>query len=359
MVGDYCFVRSTGDDALTCVLVLKLYPVRIYYACGAVRKGCDDSVIKNVSKCITDVGLTHFCLRPDREPAILALLDAVCLATGRRGDKIDASEDSDGACEPGPDHVFDLNAADVPDAEKPPTSQEQIQPAEGAVIWVPEHSHPGESASNGKAESAVRGIVGMARTLKVAIEPRFGISTPFPCSHPIVAWISHSAWILNQYSLNNDGRTPWGLLHGREARHRRAEFAENIFFIFHTPLEQTVIFAGAMVPSSVVRWLAIKLSLRLHDGTITRARAMVRVVPSQRLDANRIQNLLSTPLQDHKTDALDTIEAEMSPHDHAATEHPTADGDHARARRRLNIEPRPCRLLSTVRLIASCVRQRI
>ena len=69
----------------------------------------------------------------------------------------------------------------------------------------------------------------MARTLKVALEARLGLSKPLPCHHPVVTWIfMHAAWVLNKYSLNPEGRTPWGLLRGREARERIAEFGKKI-----------------------------------------------------------------------------------------------------------------------------------
>ena len=71
----------------------------------------------------------------------------------------------------------------------------------------------------------------MARTLKVALEARIGATKPIPCSHAIVSWIfERAAWSLTKYGLNPEGRTPWGLLHGREARERVAEFGEKVLY---------------------------------------------------------------------------------------------------------------------------------
>ena len=343
LVGDYCFVRNMGDDSLVPVLVLKLYPFGLFFACVVSRKGYDDDVIKRVSSFVADAGLTHFCYRSDREPSILALMEAVCLATGRRGDNVTPEGAVVEEQEPGPEYVFDLSAADIPAVEKPPAINRQDLESAGqevAVVGVPESSHPGESASNGKAESAVRSVVDMTRTLKVALEARLGLGKPIPCSHPVVSWLFlHATWVLNKYSINSEGRTPWGLLHGREARERIAEFGERI--LYYLPKKTRA--------KMDVRWrygvfLGRSLSsdqniIALSDGSTTRARAMVRVVPSNRWDAARIQGICATPLQEHKTvEALDSIEAEMSPHDHAPSEQPEGDADAVRARRRLKIQ---------------------
>ena len=116
-----------------------------------------------------------------------------------------------------------------------PAAEQDVQREPDAtgstLLAVPEHSHPGESASNGYAEAAVKLVVNQARTLKVALECRLRRDKPFPCSHPIVAWLfEHAAWILSKIVVNHDGRTPWGLLHGREARERMAEFGEKILW---------------------------------------------------------------------------------------------------------------------------------
>ena len=68
-----------------------------------------------------------------------------------------------------------------------------------------------------------------ARTLKAALEARLGLDMPLPCSQPVIARIvDHSALRLSKYNVNTDGRTPHGLLHGREAQERIAEFGEKI-----------------------------------------------------------------------------------------------------------------------------------
>ena len=77
--------------------------------------------------------------------------------------------------------------------------------------------------------------------------------------------------------------------------------------------------------------------LALSDGTVTRARAMTRIVPSMRWDADRLLRLKTTPFTESTT-GLDTIEAEENPHDHSSAEHPSDEPDAARAKRPLTIE---------------------
>ena len=59
--------------------------------------------------------------------------------------------------------------------------------------------------------------------------------------------------------------------------------------------------------------------LALSDGSVTRARAMARVIPSMRWSAERIMKISATPFNE-KQQGLDSIEGEESPHEHAAAE---------------------------------------
>ena len=135
----------------------------------------------------------------------------------------------------------------------------------------------------------------------MALEARLGLTKPIPCSHPVVAWLfQHSAWLLSKYSLNPDGRTPWGLLHGREARERIGELGEKV--LFYLPKKtRAKMDARWRYGTFLGRALSSDQNLiATADGSITRARAMVRVVPSSRWDASRVQSVVATPLQEQK-----------------------------------------------------------
>ena len=164
--------------------------------------------------------------RSDREPSIVALFDAACRESGRTGqldDSVAAPK-----VEPSP-KIFELDASDVAAAEDEAQEVRVARPEGAVVVGVPEHSHPGESASNGKAEAAVKQLIDMTRTLKLALEARLKLQRPLPCGHPVVAWmLEHAAWLLSKYAVNHEGRSPWGLLNGREARERIEEFGERV-----------------------------------------------------------------------------------------------------------------------------------
>ena len=184
--------------------------------CVVPSKGVHSFAVKRLSKFILATGLVQFSYRPDKEQSIVATVQEACKMSRRKG----VNTTPKGLKPNGPlegRYLCDFSAADVPSAEEDPVdSSEEYEPA---VIGAPEHSHPGESQSNGAAEAAVKSIVSLARTLKAALEARLRLSKPIPCSHAIVHWLfEHAAWILSKCVVDGEGKAPYGLLHGREAR---------------------------------------------------------------------------------------------------------------------------------------------
>ena len=159
LVGDYGFPRDHRDQECSTVLVLKLYPHKILFSCVVASKGPDPLVVGRLVKFIKDTGLMHFAYRSDKEPSIIALIEEACSRAGRRG--VPATEVEDEVVLEDGDHASGELQPDVS-----PVAVESSQ------IGVPEHSHPGESASNGKAERAVQAVVDHIRTLKAAFEKR-------------------------------------------------------------------------------------------------------------------------------------------------------------------------------------------
>ena len=70
MVGDYCFANNGADDKLITVIVLKLYPNKIHFACVAPSKGADPYGVARLALFIKEMGLIHFSYRSDREPDV-------------------------------------------------------------------------------------------------------------------------------------------------------------------------------------------------------------------------------------------------------------------------------------------------
>ena len=78
----------------------------------------------------------------------------------------------------------------------------------------------------------------------------------------------------------------------------------------------------------------------LADGSVTQARAMVRLIPNVRWDIDRVERIAGTPTELF-TLSLDAVEEAMEPHDHIKPADENNDGDavleEAEGRRRLKI----------------------
>ena len=64
---------------------------------------------------------------------------------------------------------------------------------------------------------------------KAALESRLG--SRIPCSPPVMGWlVEHCADIVNRYSVNKTGMSPYEKRHGKKAIKSRAEFGEMIYY---------------------------------------------------------------------------------------------------------------------------------
>ena len=66
------------------VLVLKLYPYKVFFACVVPAKGAEPSVVSRLALFIKEMGLIHFAYRSDREPTVKALIEEACRMAGRQ-----------------------------------------------------------------------------------------------------------------------------------------------------------------------------------------------------------------------------------------------------------------------------------
>ena len=136
-----CPLPNHQDEDLASILVLKLHPFGLFFASFIGQKGLDLGIIKLVADFIKQSGLIKFVYRSDREPAILAMIESAVALSGREGTKAPSSDDdTDG------DRISEIDPADVPSAEAVDNAVQESTP----ILAVPEHSHPGESASNDK-----------------------------------------------------------------------------------------------------------------------------------------------------------------------------------------------------------------
>ena len=320
LVGDYAFCRDSKDEGLATLLVLRLLPYRLTFAFVVAAKGSDPLVVARIARLITECGLVHFAYRSDKEPAIISMIQDACAMAGRKGVHVKGDDDTPVILEAGDSQTGELQEDEHPRA------------VESAHLAVPEHSHPGESQSNGIAERAVQDLVNHVRVLKLSLESN--IKARLPAEHPIMAWlVEHAAYLLNRFVLGTDGRTAWGRLHGKECTERICEFGEKI--LWYVPKKQRAkldvrwrhgLFLGRSMNSD-------QNFIGLPDGSVTCARAMVRLVPKKRWDMAQLGNLTAMPM-DYKTKHLDIIEQGPEPHEHAPGEDvDVGDGDEHKKRR--------------------------
>ena len=198
---------------------------------------------------------------------------------------------------------------DEPDA---PTAVPSIPTPTSPITAVPELTHPGESASNGLAERAVRTLEEFTRTTIAALQQH--LHAPLTMSHPLAHWaIAHSAYLLNKYMLGRDGHTAYGRLHGKETRERLCELGERVLWFVPKKLRAKAdqpwrygVFLGRALGSD-------QNKIGLPNGDVVRARAMVRLVPEARWSSERLFAIKTTPLTEH-TRWLDKIEGRDAPH---------------------------------------------
>ena len=314
LVGDYCFPKHSDDTEAMTALVIRVYPYKLFFVCSVLAKGRDPQVIHRLARFIKDCGLTHFTYRSDREPSIVAMLDEACALTGRNGTK-EVPEGDGEAISPAAlaDVSGDLTNVDLDVANDDGATQ--LVDAEATHTAAPEMTHPGESQSNGLAERSVGLWEDQFRTLKHALELR--LKHRLPMSHPVTAWlVEHTAWVMNKFHLDSEGRTAYGRLHGREGHERVCEFGERIMWYVPKKLRAKMdqrwrygVFLGRSLSSD-------QNFIGIGTGEVVCARAIVRVVPNMRWSPESISKIQVTPLT-FRSGALDQIEETHDPHAHA------------------------------------------
>ena len=278
LVADYAFPKHSEDVEPMTVLVVRIFPYKMFMCCAVSAKGRDPMVIDRLVRFIKECGLTQFTYRSDREPAIMAMLDEACSMSGRNGKRDTNASESEAIAHA--DLVDDNGLASTLEIDDVPYV-DGSHGVESTHTAAPELTHPGESQSNGLAERSVGIFEDQFRTLKVAIETK--LKQRLPSSHPITSWlVEHTAWVLNKFQLGSDGRTPYGRLHGREGHERVCEFGEMIMWFVPKKMRSKLdqrwrygVFLGRSLSSD-------QNFIGLHSGDVICARAMVRVVPNIR-----------------------------------------------------------------------------
>ena len=122
MAGDYCFMRFVDEKCTQPVLVLRLYPYKLFFAMVVPRKGIDLFVIRQIVNFIRDAGVTHFVYRADKEPAIGAMIDEAVSMLGRFARAALSDEDRT-------DHGLPIAVDEDDEPDAPPDAPSPITPA--------------------------------------------------------------------------------------------------------------------------------------------------------------------------------------------------------------------------------------
>ena len=70
LVADYCFLKTTDDSKHLTILVMRLYPYKIFFATVCPAKGEHPEIVSRIARFIREHGLLHIAFRSDKEPAI-------------------------------------------------------------------------------------------------------------------------------------------------------------------------------------------------------------------------------------------------------------------------------------------------
>ena len=255
-VSDYAFVRQNGEQLVT-ILVGRLYPSRAIFATVCDVKGPEDASISRLADFFKESGVTKVVYKNDQEPAICSMITEALKRSGREGDG---------------------------------------RPSETIMHMVPEWSAVGESPSNGRAERAVQQVEDMLRTYLHALESK--TNQHISSSHDIVRWlVEHVMNMLNRYTINPAGISPYAALHGKRAIERHAEFGEKVFWFVPKRIRSKLSMRWRLGTFVGVSNNSNEIFVADSNGDIVKTRSIARVVASSRWDAEAVLKVSGTPVK--------------------------------------------------------------
>ena len=105
----------------------------------------------------------------------------------------------------------------------------KLRAAKGGKRMVIEHSPVHSSKSNGVVERAVQAVQGMIRTMRSALEEKWGAK--LDVAHPIWTWMAeYAGWLLTRCEVGRDGKTAYERIKGKHARVQGMEFGEAVLW---------------------------------------------------------------------------------------------------------------------------------
>ena len=186
IVGDYAFFteKVEGEIVRVTILVMADFKTKAVLAVVVPHKGSGDgSVVKKVVRWLNNLGHRKIIYKSDQENAMTELWKKV-------------KEDPSVECNE----------------------------------MVPEESPKGDSQSNGFAETCVREVKGMTRTLKSCLEERTG--EEIKMDGEIMQWlVEYTGCLLSRYKVGPDGQTAYERIKAKKLRRPIVEFGERVLFM--------------------------------------------------------------------------------------------------------------------------------
>ena len=177
MAADYCFIGAdTGSESP--VLVMVDTYTGMVFAHVVKRKGADPDVIEMVISDLEVLGHRQIVFKSDQENPVKAVQRE--LAARRPEMKL-------------------------------------------------ENSPKYHSQANGAVENAIQRVIGLTRVLKDALEANIGEGIE-PNMAIMSYMVTHAATLINRFSVDVDGRTPFEKARGTAARRELAEFGEKVLY---------------------------------------------------------------------------------------------------------------------------------
>ena len=134
----------------------------------------------------------------------------------------------------------------------------------------------------------------MIRTYVHALEARIGskINTRWP----VMRWlVEHAANMLNRFTTNPEGVTPYAALHGKNAADRHVEFGEKIFYHVPKRARSKLDLRWRLGTDLGASSLSNECFVANVDGNVLRTRSVARVVEESRWDAKAVEGVKGTP----------------------------------------------------------------
>ena len=268
------------------ILAGRLYPSMSVIATVVDSKGLqDERTIARLTQFIRDSGVPQLVYKSDQEPAITGMIEHALRRSGRTGRPEDAE-------------TFDS----------------------GLTQAIGENSAVGESASNGRAERTIQAVEDLLRTLKSALETR--LKAKLESGHPVMRWlVEHVASILNRYSVNKDGQTPYFCQHGKRPTDRLVEFGEKVFFYVPRKVRAKLDQRFRLGTYLGVSTNSNESYVGLSNGNVVKSRTIARVVEASRWDPEAVFKITGIP-----GDMVPSGQEDINP-DVEASEMPHIDGD--------------------------------